>query len=163
MNSGHQHPPIGASTSATSGPAAEAACTFVTKLPSITPNVADASAISTEMMMTAPGDAPRSIPNASIPTAHITPSCATPRNNVPANFPTITDSRRVPFDTSRSSVCDCRSRAIASALNAAVKNRNIVRYAGRVKFDGWNGSMSPTRSTSNPISGAKSSCSTVGS
>ena len=127
MNSGHQQPPSGARVSDAKTPAAFAARTSRTKLASSVPAAADASAISADMSITAAGDAPKSTRNAKIPTVHITASCAAPRCAAPANLPNTIASRRVPFAISRSSVFVCRSRAIASALIAAVKNTNIVR------------------------------------
>ena len=68
-------------------------------------------------------------------------------------MPKTIASRRVPFDISRSSVFVCRSRAIASALIAAVKNTNIVKYPGSVKLDARNGFISPTVSVAKSMTG----------
>ena len=108
-------------------PALRAARTSCTRLAITNPAPAEASAINTEIKITAAGEAPASTPNTRIPTSHKTVTCNVPRAAMPKNFPNTTASRRTPFASSRSSVCACRSRAIASALNAAPKNTNIVK------------------------------------
>ena len=93
----------------------------------MTPKAEDVKTMAREMRTTASGEAPRSMPNATIPTPHRTTTCMTPRYAPVKNFPKIIDSRRTPFVSRRSSVWFRRSRAMASALNAAAKKMNMVR------------------------------------
>ena len=79
MNSGHQQPPTGASTSDASTAAEVALACVRTRAASITPKAAEVSTMSTETSMTAAGEKPRSIRKATSPTPQSTASCIAPR------------------------------------------------------------------------------------
>ena len=79
MNSGHQHPPSGASVREASTAAEEALFTVRTSEASMTPNADDATAMSTETAITATGETPKSMEKAKMPSAQRKASWISPR------------------------------------------------------------------------------------